>query len=628
MKIAVIGLGKLGLPTACVFATTNLVVGCQHKVVGIDTNKHFVDEINAGRCPVDEPGLEPLLEKARANTTFSTRFEDIGDDCEIYFLVVPTPSDKDDTFANDFVIDALEKLAPLLVEQQGRGFYPIVVCVSTVMPGTCKEVFIPFLEEATEGVCGVDFGFCYNPEFIALGSVVADFKNPDMVLIGESDERAGEKVAAVYEQVLDCDRRRHDCLLARLRVERKSCGCGKHEGNPWARIQRMSLISAEITKLSLNCSLTWKISIGNFLGLLCEQFPGADVDKVTDAIGMDSRIGPKLLKPGMGFGGPCLLPQTPVLAEKDFIPRQYPIEDVQVGDRVYTHKGRWQRVTEVYRRNYEGPLVRLGGHGDSIGITPEHPVYCASIEQGDLSAPLWRNAGALRAGATLAVAVPFACIPYEEVCHQFFLPHYDEEHFKGVVYNLEVEEDESYTAGPFFVHNCLPRDVRALKTIVPEEYHGFAVPQEVNKWMRNLIVGTVRDRLGPVAMGDTGPKVAILGMGYKPGTWVYEDSESFRVADELMLTHGYDITWSDPLVPQDAYADAPKHTSAARACVDADAILVLTHDPLWVKLPWDIIVGLANEPCVIIDVWRILTDVEWPEKVLYWGLGKNLDREG
>jgi UDPglucose 6-dehydrogenase len=118
---------------------------------------------------------------------------------------------------------------------------------------------------------------CYSPEFIALGSVIHDFLNPDFVLIGESDARSGAMLEALYKE---------------------AC-----ENLPPAA--RMSFINAEITKLSLNTYVTTKISFANMLARICEKVPGANVDAVTAAIGLDSRVGTKYLKGAVSYGGPC-----------------------------------------------------------------------------------------------------------------------------------------------------------------------------------------------------------------------------------------------------------------------------------------------------------------------------------
>ena len=121
-------------------------------------------------------------------------------------------------------------------------------------------------------------GLCYNPEFIALGSVVKDMLNPDFILIGAYSKKSEEKLAEIYQVVNGKD----------------------------IAIKAMSIISAEITKISINTFLTLKISYANTIGLLCNEFDSANKFDVCEAIGSDSRIGNKFLLPGLGFGGPCL----------------------------------------------------------------------------------------------------------------------------------------------------------------------------------------------------------------------------------------------------------------------------------------------------------------------------------
>lgn len=153
----------------------------------------------------------------------------------------------------------------------------MVNITSTVMPGSTGGEIRAALELASGRIVGQNLGLTYNPEFIALGSVVRDLLHPDMVLIGESDARAGDTLAAAYALTVPA-------------------------GTP---VQRMNWVCAELTKLAVNTFVTTKISYANMLGELCDRPPGADADAVTQALGRDSRIGPKYLKAALGYGGPC-----------------------------------------------------------------------------------------------------------------------------------------------------------------------------------------------------------------------------------------------------------------------------------------------------------------------------------
>jgi UDPglucose 6-dehydrogenase len=268
MEIAVIGLGKLGSPLAAVLASRG------HVVVGVDLNPAAVQALNAGRAPVVEPGLQERLEMAQGRLRATTDFADAIAATDISFVIVPTPSGPDGAFSNRYVIDAVKRIGAAL---KTTSRYHVVNITSTVMPGSTGGEIRAALEAASGRKVGVDVGLTYNPEFIALGSVVRDLLQPDMVLIGESDPRAGDVLEGAYALTVP-------------------------EGTP---VQRMNWVCAELTKIAVNTYVTTKISYANMIAELCEQLPGADVDVVTRALGRDSRIGAKYLKGALGYGGPC-----------------------------------------------------------------------------------------------------------------------------------------------------------------------------------------------------------------------------------------------------------------------------------------------------------------------------------
>lgn len=266
--VSVIGLGKLGLTTAACYASKGL------NVVGVDVIEPNVEAINRGECPIQETGLAELVARSGQRLRATTDAADAVRSSDVTFIIVPTPSGPDGAFIHDYVNDALDAMGPALRDKDG---FHVVVVTSTVMPGSMAGVFKPRLEALTGKVCGRDFGLAYNPEFIALGSIIRDFLNADMVLIGESDPRTGDVLEAIYRHI--------------------------SEGAPY--IARMNWISAEIAKLGLNCYCTMKISFANAIAQLCERIPGADPYAITGAIGHDSRVGTKYIRPGLGFGGPC-----------------------------------------------------------------------------------------------------------------------------------------------------------------------------------------------------------------------------------------------------------------------------------------------------------------------------------
>lgn len=270
--IGIVGLGKLGAPFAYAFASRGF------QVAGVDINKTAVRKLNRGEMPKGEPAT---VEWDQGNIAATCDFSKLAG-CEAVFVVVPTPSDEHNRFSTEYVVDAMSSIGHALKDVED---YAVVVLVSTVMPGDCERVVIPALREYAGDA---PLGFCYSPEFIALGQVQQDFLRPDLVVIGQENEQAGRTLAALMNKLLYPD----GYISA---------------GQEWAgAIRVMSIVSAEIAKIALNNMLTVRISFANLLAELCEKFPGANVDDVTRALGRDSRIGPKFLRGALGFGGPCL----------------------------------------------------------------------------------------------------------------------------------------------------------------------------------------------------------------------------------------------------------------------------------------------------------------------------------
>lgn len=268
MDICVVGLGKLGSPLAAVLASKG------HNVIGVDLNKYFIDSINAGKAPVVEPQLQELIDQSKGRLRATSDYNDAIPKTDISFIIVPTPSDETGMFTNRFVIDAVKMIGAAL---KTTDRYHVVNITSTVMPGSTDGEIRAALEEASGRVVGENVGLTYNPEFIALGSVVRNMLYPDMILLGEFDKRSGDVLEAVYKQSTNND----------------------------PPIQRMNLVCAELTKISVNTYVTTKISFANMLAEMCEKLPGADVQVVTQALGKDTRIGSKYLQGALGFGGPC-----------------------------------------------------------------------------------------------------------------------------------------------------------------------------------------------------------------------------------------------------------------------------------------------------------------------------------
>ncbi len=265
---SVVGLGKLGASMAAAIASRGF------DVIGVDVTSRAVELVNAGRAPVQETGLDELVAANRQRLRATLSHEEAILESDLTFVIVPTPSDEQGAFSLQYAAWAFRQIGRALAR---KSSYHNVVLTCTVLPGATRHGLLPILEAASGKRCGPDFGLCYSPEFIALGSVIRDFLNPDFTLVGEYDKRAGSQLETCYGAIL--------------------------ANNPPCR--RMSLENAELAKIALNSYVTMKITFANMLANLCERLPGGDIDVVSDALGTDARIGRKYLTGALGYGGPC-----------------------------------------------------------------------------------------------------------------------------------------------------------------------------------------------------------------------------------------------------------------------------------------------------------------------------------
>jgi UDPglucose 6-dehydrogenase len=244
-------------------------------VIGVDRDDRVVALVTRGVAPVDEPGLQDLMDMNQGRLSATTDPEAAVLESEVTFVVVPTPSERDGGFSLQLVLEAIESIGRALAHNTaGRH---VVVITSTVMPGSTLGPIRDSLERASGQVVGDGVGLCYNPMFIALGSVIDDIIHPDLSLIGESDGASGDLLSGLVGTVV--------------------------EGKP--AVVRMAPVNAELAKLAVNTFVTTKISYANMLAEICDGIPFADVDEVTRAVGLDSRIGSKYLRAATAYGGPC-----------------------------------------------------------------------------------------------------------------------------------------------------------------------------------------------------------------------------------------------------------------------------------------------------------------------------------
>ena len=267
MQISVVGLGKVGLSLA------SCLVAAGHRVVGVEMDEGIVAALNAGAFHTPEPGVADRLSSAPAGrfvaTTDRTR---AVSDADVTFMIVPTPSNTLGGFSLRYVLRACDEIG---VAMRNKATRHTVAIVSTMLPGSSDLLVMPRLERASGKKAGSGFGYAYNPSFIALGDVVNGIEKPDYVLIGEADRDAGETILQIHRSMVSTD----------------------------PPVARMSPVEAEITKIASNTHETMRVSFANMLLSICSEVPGANVDRITEALA--HRMGRRFFKGAVPYGGPC-----------------------------------------------------------------------------------------------------------------------------------------------------------------------------------------------------------------------------------------------------------------------------------------------------------------------------------
>ncbi len=266
MKITVVGTGYVGLVTGTCFAETGINVIC----VDIDENK--ISNLMKGIVPIYEPGLDALIQRnvEKQRLFFSTSLKDSIEDTDVVFIAVGTPPGEDGSADLSHVLGVAREIG------MSMNKYLLIVTKSTVPIGTSKKVKAAVNEELAKRKINIEFDIASNPEFLKEGNAIDDFLKPDRIVIGIETERAEKVMQRLYKPFV-------------------------LNGHP---ILSMDIPSAEMTKYTANAMLATKISFMNDIANLCD-IVGADVNMVRKGIGSDSRIGPKFIYPGVGYGGSC-----------------------------------------------------------------------------------------------------------------------------------------------------------------------------------------------------------------------------------------------------------------------------------------------------------------------------------
>lgn len=266
MKVTVFGIGYVGLVQAAVLAEVG------HDVLCVDIDEKKVENLKKGLIPIFEPGLAPLVQQNFESGRLQFTVDAAAGVAHgaIQFIAVGTPPDEDGSADLKYVTAVARTIAENMTEHK------VVVDKSTVPVGTADKVREVMQNALRQRDVEIPFDVISNPEFLKEGAAVADCMRPERIVIGTDNAAVVDLVRELYEPF----NRNHDRLIL------------------------MDIRSAELTKYAANCMLATKISFMNEISNLAEML-GADIEKVRQGIGSDSRIGYHFIYPGCGYGGSC-----------------------------------------------------------------------------------------------------------------------------------------------------------------------------------------------------------------------------------------------------------------------------------------------------------------------------------
>lgn len=263
MNISIVGTGYVGLVTGTCLADMG------HNVHCIDINKDKIDNLNNGIIPIYEPGLEELITKnVQAQKLFFTTNYKVLEYADAVFSAVGTPSDEDGSADLQYVLAVAKEFAKNIKK------HSLIITKSTVPVGTAEKVRKVVIDTLKERGEEIEFDVVSNPEFLKEGTALEDFMNPDRIVIGCDSDYAKMIMQSIYKKFPD------------------------------EKLVFTTIPSAEMIKYAANSMLAVRISFINDIANLCDKV-GANIEDVAKGIGLDSRIGPKFLQAGCGYGGSC-----------------------------------------------------------------------------------------------------------------------------------------------------------------------------------------------------------------------------------------------------------------------------------------------------------------------------------
>jgi len=269
MRISIFGIGYVGAVTAACLCRSG------HQIIAVDPNPTKIDLINAGTAPIVEPGLPELISDAVASgqlRAISNVAEAIANS-ELSIVCVGTPSLPNGNLDLGYVVTVCEEIGAAISAKSG---FHSVVMRSTMLPGSMSGTVIPTLERASGMIAGEDFGIAIYPEFLRESTAIADYLNPEVIVVGWRDETTLSRLKEINHGI---------------------------SGD----LRTVDIGTAEAIKYANNCWHATKITFANEMGNICKA-AGIDSHEVMEVLCADRRlnVSPAYLKPGMAFGGSCL----------------------------------------------------------------------------------------------------------------------------------------------------------------------------------------------------------------------------------------------------------------------------------------------------------------------------------
>lgn len=291
MKVCVVGTGYVGLTTGVSLAFLG------HEVTCVEIDPQKVEMLNAGRCPIYEPGMEDLLVEAQPNLTFTTSFAEGVPGADVVFVAVQTPSAADGSPNLQYLRSAAESVA-----QNLNHTFTVVVNKSTVPIGSgnwVDAILRDSFAQRADRPDNCEFSVASNPEFLREGNAIHDTLFPDRIVIGSDNPRSLEVLNRLYRPIIN-------------QTFTPPIFAPRPDDIGAVPLVSTDLASAELIKYAANAFLALKISYVNEIGQLAAKV-GADITEVARGIGLDQRIGSRFLQPGVGWGGSCFGKDTKAL---------------------------------------------------------------------------------------------------------------------------------------------------------------------------------------------------------------------------------------------------------------------------------------------------------------------------